>query len=575
MTITQASSGPVKAEVSVGESAESLERRAAEILAARAGVRLGHAVEVVEGGAARVTLGTTDSSAAIRRAVDHGSLAIPADPHGFGLAPRGDGAIMLGSAGEHGLMAGVGHVLRASSFVDGEWQLPSDACSSAPAKAIRPIYFATHFGNWYCHAEETELRTYIEDLALDGYNELVTWFDLHHFRSFDDGAEAWDRLVRVDRMARDVGMRVGRVAIANESFEGQASPELRAVGRLAGTGYDTDLCPSKPEARRIILENKRAFLERTRDTTALDWVCLWPYDQGGCNCDDCAPWPRTYLDLCRDIASLVGEVLPGTRPVVSAWWIGTHVASEDDAFFECLERGETWFDTIMSGTVELRRWLADGRKVPDRYGVLLFPEISMFDAIPWGGRGANPAPRKFEREMAELGEHIAGAMPYSEGRYEDLNKFVWSRLQWEPDADVADIVEEYCRYHFGVEVAVDAAALVFEVEAGIRDLPTAASRLGQAVAIEARMDDKARRSWRWAVLRARVEIDALRYDLERGSPAQRAEVGARLRDVYDHLQRHVYRHDPDRSLRYWIYTPYEEWITVPLNELVLPTGSSS
>lgn len=565
----------------IGRDADPIEERAAELLAERAGARLGRRLPVARedeiGGTPAVVVGTPGSSGLIRAAVAEGLIELPdrLGGEGFALSARGADPVVVGALEPLGILFGIGDLLRRSAFTNGDWALDPSSHVSSPDKGLRPIYFATHFGNWYCHASEGDLRRYLEDLALWGYNALVTWFDLHHYRSFDDGAAAWDRLTRLDAIARDIGLKVGRIAIANESFEGQAPPELRAVGRLAGTGYHTDLCPSKPEARALILADRRAFLERISETTSLDWLCLWPYDQGGCNCEQCSPWPATYMDLGKDIAELTAEILPATEIQLSAWWIGTHRSGEDEVFFDRLHKGERWFSTVVVGTVELRRWLSDGRRLPEDYRFLLFPEISMFDALPWGGRGGNPAPAKFAAEMAELGPFIGGAMPYSEGRYEDVNKALWAQFQWDPERDAADILEDYCRLEFGPRAANAGSRLLFDLEKGTHDLATASSRYRQALDLEGAMEGWGLSGWRWRVVRARAAIDALRWEVDAPNTTdeRRAAATDELRQIYNHLQHDIYLHDEERSLRDWIYSPFDVWMRLPLNELVLPTGA--
>ena len=546
-----------------------LARRAAEILVERLTRRSDTVTLASEWSVDdRVLLFGTAAGDLVAEALEKHGLTPPAQ--GYLLHALDDRTLLVAAARPTDLLAAAGGVLR-SAANDGA--LPANR-EHSPQLPIRPIYFATHFGNWYAHAPLEDLKEYVEDLALDGYNELVTWFDLHHYASFEDGAADWNRLAAIDAVARDVGLRVGRIAIANESFEGQAPAGWQATDRLAGTGYETDLCPSIPAARELLLANRRAFLERVKATTQLDWICLWPYDQGGCNCDRCTPWPRTYLELGADIAALVDEVLPGTELVVSAWWIGTHVEGEDDAFFAELDKHPTWFRTVMAGTVELRRWLAAGRSIPEQYGVLLFPEISMFDALPWGGRGANPAPRKFVREMQELGPHLAGAMPYSEGRYEDLNKHVWARLQWDPSLSPEQLALEYATEHFGSECANDGAALLLALEEELRDLSRAGEVYEMAQRLQEQLPAWARDGWRWQVVAARATFDGLRARLDSGdlSDEERTEVLGQLQQSYEHLQHVISRHD-DRSLWGWIYLPFSEWLTLPFNELRLPTAS--
>lgn len=550
---------------------EGLAYRAAEILvdrlARRSEAPVSLAVDLAPGQDGVILFGTRAGSL-VAGALAEG-VSPPAD--GFVLQSLNDRTLLVAAADPDDLFAAAGAMLRSGAIED---RTAVNAQQHAPRFPIRPIYFATHFGNWYAHAPLEDIKEYVEDLALDGYNELVTWFDLHHYTSFDDGAADWERLAAVDAIARGVGLRVGRIAIANESFEGQASAEWRATGRLAGTGYETDLCPSIPGARELLLSNRRAFLERVKATTQLDWICLWPYDQGGCNCEKCTPWPRTYLELGADVAKLVDEVLPGTELVVSAWWIGTHVDGEDDAFFAELDKRPAWFRTIMTGTVELRRWLAAGHVVPEQYGVLLFPEISMFDALPWGGRGANPAPRKFVREIQQLGPHLTGAMPYSEGRYEDVNKFVWARLQWDPALTAEQLALGYATQHFGKACAEDGAKLLLTLEEELRDLSRAEEVYGLAQALEDRLPAWAKDSWRWQVVAARATFDGLRARLEAGelTDDERSVALAELRRTYEHLQHVISRHD-DRSLWGWIYLPFDEWLTLPFNELRLPTAS--
>src|SRR5690606_31119210 len=100
-------------------------------------------------------------------------------------------------------------------------QMPAIELVSRPSKPVRGIYFATHFGNWYCHAPLAEVRTYLEDLALWGLNELLVWFDISHYHTLEEGRPMLERLAAFESYARDVGMRTGRITVSNEGFKGQ------------------------------------------------------------------------------------------------------------------------------------------------------------------------------------------------------------------------------------------------------------------------------------------------------------------------------------------------------------------
>ncbi len=131
---------------------------------------------------------------------------------------------------DRGLLYGVGKFLRTCRFGDGELELGDWQGTSVPQMAVRGMYFATHFHNFYHDAPIDEIERYVEDLALWGCNALSVWFDMHHFVGIDDpGAQSLiDRLHAILAVAGSVGMDAGLTTIANEAYAG--SPKhLRAV----------------------------------------------------------------------------------------------------------------------------------------------------------------------------------------------------------------------------------------------------------------------------------------------------------------------------------------------------------
>lgn len=104
----------------------------------------------------------------------------------FRIEARAAGGVRITGQSAQGLVAGVGKFLRTSrydqgGFTPGEWR-----GTSVPTRHARGIYFATHFHNFYHEAPIPEIERYVEDLALWGLNELVVWYDTHHFNGADD-----------------------------------------------------------------------------------------------------------------------------------------------------------------------------------------------------------------------------------------------------------------------------------------------------------------------------------------------------------------------------------------------------
>ena len=176
-------------------------------------------------------------------------LAVEKDigKEGFRIEDRQGGVCIAGND-ERGLVAGVGKFLRTSRYDKGGFTPGTWRGTSVPQKPVRGIYFATHFHNFYHEAPVDEIQRYVEDLALWGFNELVVWYDAHHFDGYADpkAVEFRQRLHAILAAAKRIGMDVSLVVIGNEAY-GNSPAELRATpGAGRGGYYPCAVCPSKP-----------------------------------------------------------------------------------------------------------------------------------------------------------------------------------------------------------------------------------------------------------------------------------------------------------------------------------------
>lgn len=100
--------------------------------------------------------------------------------------------------------------------------------------------------------------------------------------------------------------------------------------------------------------------------------------------------------------------------------------------------------------------------VPRRYPIRHYPDIThniqcQFPVPDWdpawalteGRESINPRPVEEARIFRLFQPHTIGFISYSEGSNDDVNKFVWSALGWNPDQDVAEILRQYSRYFIG------------------------------------------------------------------------------------------------------------------------------
>ena len=471
------------------------------------------------------------------------------------------------------LIFGAGVLLRTIRYGERSFELADGTYPFAPESAIRIAYFARHFDNWYLKAGADELRRYVDELALWGINGFMMQLD---YPSVD---MVWstegDRAVfaatsvalgeRVHALDMDL-MTFGGFNCAPEDMpaEYRATPDAKPRGI---TRYN--VCPEKPGARDYLLGIWREKWNRMRHLPVSSLI-YWPFDEGGCACEKCAPWGGNgYVRLIEQMAGMNGKIFPGAKQIVSTW-----LFREDDwkTFYAYLER-QDWIDAILvDGHTDKFPEYPLEHPVPKDIPVITFPEISMWGRFPWGGTGANPLPGRF-RMMYRQSEKIAkGFMLYSEGIFEDLNKIFVNAIYMDPKRPTDDILAEYARWEMPGCDPSDFAALCHKLEdiyvtkhgkssgrtghrfskyvAGTEEMPapaelerrTAVAREAAALAdkIDSAILPRMRRAWRWRQLYLRAKIDAEAYAARDARTAASLAAYAELEEIY-HAQRQVER----------------------------------
>jgi len=432
------------------------------------------------------------------------------------------GAVRVAGGSPSGLLYGVGKFLRTSGY-DGAFRPSEWRGTSAPRGSLRGMYFASHFHNWYVQASDAEIDRYLEDMALWGVNVVKVIFPMINLRGWDDpeAGPAMDMLRKYARAARGMGIRFA-TGLNNCMFT-SAPANIRAkrlpdpTHRRGNSG--APLCPSNPEGHAYLMENARQLFIKLSDV-GLDILTHWPYDEGGCSCEQCSPWGSNgYLKLSRDFSALARTYFPNLKTVLSTWMFDTPPEGEWQGLSDALAKGEPWLDYILADSHEdFPRYPLDAG-VPGHRPLLNFPEISMWGNWPWGGFGANPLPARFQRLWDQVKRVVSGGFPYSEGIYEDMNKAIVSQFYWDPDRSARATLEEYIAYEFGAGVTADVLQLVDLLEKAASSSYTkkpvdqeAVLRADQlAEAVNARLPDWAKRNWRWEILHLRAVLDRERF----------------------------------------------------------------
>lgn len=465
---------------------------------------------------------------------------------GFKVADGKDGAVRIIGNDERGVLYGVGKFLRDSrydrnGFTPGAWR-----GTSVPEKPLRGMYFATHFYNYYQTAPVEEIERYVEELGLWGVNTLTIWYDMHHFRGFDDPEAAVfrERLACILQAARRLGLGVGLMVIGNEAYANSPT-ELRADPTAQRGGYyGVEVCPNKPGGLEYTLKVLGELFDWSRELDP-EHVCIWPYDQGSCGCAKCRPWGSNGFIRCAEhVAGLARRTFPGVKIILSTWFFDAHEWLD----VKTAPGGRPpWADTVL---VESSDLIASG--VPAGIPVIGFPEISMHEMWPWGGFGANPQPVRFFKAWHDIKDSFVGGLPYSEGIFEDINKVLWTQMYWDSARSVDDILREYIAYEYASDAVNDVLNVIYTLEQnhhfrwwpgeleGIKLTmdwfptkgckPQADPGAEEAYALAKRVDtglpEHARLAWRWRILFIRAMLDC-ELKINGGKPNEACMAGFR------------------------------------------------
>ena len=202
-----------------------------------------------------------------------------------------------------------------------------------------------------------------------------------------------------------------------------------------------------------------------------------------------------------------------------------------DEFIGILDRQPGWLTGVVFGP-QVRGSIADLRaRVPKRYPIRFYPDIthsvhSEFPVPDWdyvfaateGREGINPRPVDEAAIFRKYAPSSIGFVTYSEGCNDDVNKFVWSGLGWNPDANVVDLLRDYSGFFVGRGAADEFAQGLMALERNWRGGDTGVT-LAQFQDMERRATPQQRLSWRFQEALYRAYYDAF----ERRRQAAEAE----------------------------------------------------
>ncbi len=361
-------------------------------------------------------------------------------PEGYALRvaeQEGSIKVSIGGSDERGVLYGVGELLRSLRMTKLRVEAPSDLnVQSSPKYRLRGHQLGYRpKTNSYDGWTVAMWDQYIRELGLFGCNliELIPprsddEEDSPHFtlpkkemmiemsRICDEyGLDVWIWYPAMERDYSDPAVVEREIAAWGEIF--QALPRVDAVFVPGGDPGHTE-----PKYMMALLEKQTANLRKYHPQGQM-WMS-----------------PQSFTE---------------------AWF---------EEFFEILKGQPEWLGGVVFGPQSRVDLPTLRERVPKRYPIRLYPDIThtlecQFPVPDWdvafslteGREPICPRPEAFANIARRYLPYSAGFGSYSEGCNDDVNKFVWNAIAWDPDAKLIDVLRDYSRFFISDRYAEDFA----------------------------------------------------------------------------------------------------------------------
>jgi len=415
------------------------ERKAVEMLVDEVRKRTQRELPVVEawpdGDRPVIAVGQASKSAALagRFAEALGKCPQPPGAEGYALTAlrdeRGPAVFVLG-ADTRGVLFGVGGLLRALRMTPGKLELAADLqIATAPAYPLRGHQLGYRpKTNSYDAWDLDRWEQYYRDLIVFGTNAI----ELLPPRTDDDADSPHfprpplEMMVGMSRLADDYDLDVWLWFPAMDADYGDAATVEAAL-----------------------VEWDAVFRQLPR----VDAVFVPGGDPGHTQ-------PKHLMALLEKQSAVLHRSHPGAE-----MWVSPQGFSQAwlEEFLEILKRDEpAWLAGVVFGP-QVRVSLPELRAaVPKKYPIRHYPDIThsrqcqypvpdwdVAHAVTSGRECINPRPLGQAAIFRALQPLTMGFLTYSEGCNDDVNKFIWSGLGWNPDTPVIDILRDYAGYFIG------------------------------------------------------------------------------------------------------------------------------
>ncbi len=353
-------------------------------------------------------------------------------------------AIYFYASGKRGFIYAYGHLLRKMTKAEKGFSLPDVSGYYCPEKAIRghQIGYRTT-PNTYDAWSYEDYRKYSLEMMYFGANTV------EHI-PYQTGVSKRNRLMKYDE--EEFLVEASKMA---DKYDLNVS--------LWHPNYDNETHESAAK-RRGELYSK---LKR------LDYVFIPGGDPGELPAD-------VFVDRCIEVSKALKKVHPEAQMWPSAQ-MPHDFPNWAETFISKLSAEPDEIDGIIYGPNHAMPIDELYDKLPKKYPLRFYPDITHnvrceypvhFEKQDWhyalttglSRECTNPRPREYAHLYDITKDFFVGSVSYSEGITDDVNKAVFSALDFDSNQDVEDIIKDYCRLHFYGADTDKIASLIFALE---------------------------------------------------------------------------------------------------------------
>jgi len=412
---------------------------------------------------------------------------LPAEGYGVATDASAPGrpVVWISGADARGTLYGVGYLLRHLDWADKRAGLSAALnATSAPAYRIRghQLGYRPTANSWDAW-DVRQFEQYIRELALFGANCIENI-------PFQDFVRS--EVMKIDRREMN-----------------------RALSELCAK-YDLDYWVWTPATFDLNDADKRAAQLRDYETLCqisprLDHI-FFPGGDPGDN-----P-PELVMPYLEEIYGVVSKHHPNVRMWIS---LQGFEPPQVDVFYQWLEaHNPAWLAGVASGPGSPP--IAETRaRLPRKYAMRHYPDITHTVRcqypVPWldpafaftlGREPVNPRPVFYKNVHNTFAPSTDGFLTYSDGVHDDVNKAMWSMAGWDPNIDVRQAMEEYCRVFFNGEHAGEIADALLAFETNWKGSLTANGGVDAVYERWKQLEPLAPAdNWRWQMCLLRANYD--------------------------------------------------------------------